>query len=275
MTRKTIADGLKRLAEIPGDDDVILDDTDASSESAAETPEPSGRQPAPAAESKLPAATKPQVVATGAQPVNLDDLTEFRQYKSKVDQTAAEKARRIAELEEELTRRRESEAAAQQATLAAQINQTVDPTAREQLINQLAAIRSSQYVDGWRRWEQYMAAEIAAAGVDAKDPLFQKQYSGPEGAAQFAQDVLVAKLTQAERRAADAEKQLAGLPTQVDEIVKRRFAELARQSGFDVIDAGEERQPPVSSDTTDIEKAIRDFNQGRINFNEFKRRTSG
>ena len=99
---KSLEDEFRRLAALPGDDDVILPDDEETT-----APDLSVQEPAATA-APQPAPTKP----TPKKPVNLDDFDEFRKYKSERDRKEAELQQRLADHERQLAAQRQADEAA-------------------------------------------------------------------------------------------------------------------------------------------------------------------
>jgi len=264
---KTLGDEFKRLAAMPGDGDVIL------AEDAPETPEETPTADASAQDTHATAASKPAPTKptpakpASAKPLNLDDFEEFRKYKAARDQKEAELQRQLAEHERQLEAHRRSAEETRLAVLNARLGDTQDEAERASLIDEAAALRGRAYYEQWQRWEQYKRERITAEGLDLQDTRFQKQYSGEQGALDFERDLLTAAKEQYQREAAELKQHAA--PETIQALVRQELAKLAQAQGLNYADTGDAQ----SSGSPDIEKALDDFNLGRIDYQEFKRRT--
>ena len=258
---QSLRDEFARLAAMPGENAVLTDETPTPDSSAPTTKTAT-------AEPKLPAPTKP-TPTPAKQPVNLDDFEEFRKYKSERDRKEAELQQRLAEHQRQLEAQQQAESQARLDALNERMAQTMDDGERMRLIDEAAALRGRAYYEQWQRWENHKRQRIVDEGLDTNDARFQKQYSGEPGALEFERDLLAAAKERYQREAAELKAHISS--TNIQELVRKELAKLAQAQGLNYTDTGDGSAPGEP----DVEQAMADFNQGRINFAEFKRRTGG
>lgn len=202
----------------------------------SDTPQP---EPTAAAE---PPIDRAQPTGDRQQPpktpkVDLTQLPEFRTYQAEADRRYEEERKRRLELErmyEEVQQQR-NQAAIEQLTQ--QAAEAVDPHEQRQYIDQIAALRSQEYVRQMRQWDEYKTAQIKDRGLDPTDPRFQRQYSpGQVGLYEFQRDLAEAENA---RLKADMDKaRQAADPATVAALVKAELAKVLQQQGLNTVDVG-------------------------------------
>lgn len=237
-------EGKTRFADVSVDDDPAIVEIGQGAEEAAPSAEPPKTTSRRSGQAQTPAAA-----------VNLDDLPEFRKWKSEMDKQRAEADRARARAEAELQAQRDQLAAIQaeraQAQLQAQLEDEDDPGKRQQIIDQIASQRAMTMAQGWRQWESYVKSQAAAAGLspDEFDPY---QYQGEQGRVAFERDMHAKARAKLEQEREELRKATA--PEAIDEIVKRKVAEAMQRQGLNTVDLGE--GAPVAPDTwaSDMQK---------------------
>lgn len=204
----------------------------------------------------------------GKAPVNLDDLPEFRQWKSKSDRDLDALRKRLQE-----TERREAEREAQWqqqqvAQLAANLDGYEDPTQKQAAIEQIAALRAAGQFKQWQSWARHVDDEAKKAGLDPTD-FDPTQYTGSEGAAQFRADLAEAKAAKLERERKELAEKAS--PDAIAKIVKAELAKLRQAQGLDDVDTGE----ATPAGETDLKRDMKLLNSGRLTPAEFRKRHGG
>lgn len=202
----------------------------------AESPAPSAETPAPTSRRSQDTANRP-----AAQPVNLDDIPDFRVWKSKMDQQLAQANQERQRLELERQQWQTQQAEAQMAALNQQIGDVEDPAERQVMIDQMAALKALTYQSDWQRWQTHVNQRVAAEGLDATEfnPL---AYQGQAGAMQFELDVAAKKTAKLEKELRAA-KQSAD-PATLAGIVQREVAKALQAQGYNQVDLGGGPQAP-------------------------------
>lgn len=230
---------------------------DSTPEVSSETPEPSAEQQ-----------------ATAKKPVNLDEFEEFRSYKASRDkQLESERQQRLA-YERQLADVRQQQQQQYVANLGAQLDNTFDAGQRQQIIEQIAAIRAADYTQQWQQWSAYMQSEIVGHGLDANDERFRKQYSGEAGAREFQADLLAAENEKLKAERDTLTKQVTGVPSQIKSMVQRELAKLAQEQGFNY-HVAEEPEAVSSNKDDQFQRDTKALNQGRMSPAEYARRYKG
>lgn len=221
----------------------------------AEAPEPSAETPAPTSRrSRTDAKEEP-----ATKPVNLDDLMEFRAWKSKMDQQLAEANRERQRLEMQSQQWAAQQAQAQMAALSGQLNEVEDDAERQVLIDQMASLKAMQQMTEWQRWQTHVNQRVAAEGLEVAEfnPL---AYQGEAGALQFELDVAAKKAAKLERELAAAKK--AADPEAIEALVQRKIAQALQAQGFNQADLGGGPQKPVDTDSWERDKRL--LQQGKL-----------
>lgn len=212
--------------------------------------------------------------ATAKKPVNLDEFEEFRNYKASRDrQLESERQQRLA-YERQLADVRSQQQQHHVAALSAQLDNTFDAGQRQQLIEQIAAIRAGDYFGQWQRWNAYMQQEITERGLDPNDERFQKRYEGEAGAREFQADLLAAENAKLKSERDSLSKQVSGLPTQLKNMVQQELAKLAQDQGFNY-HVADEPETVVSNSREQFQRDTQALNSGRMTPAEFARRYKG
>ena len=250
---------IEKWAGMPADDE-----PEAQDASPADEPEDSTVQPTKKSQAK-PKEAKPK-------PVNLDDYEEFRKYKSERDRKEAEYQRKLKDAEARAAQR---EAEAQQYTLRslqAQLSDADDDNQRAALIEQMAAIRSQEYVSRERRWAEHVRARAEEEGLDAA-AFEPTRYRGEAGALEFERDVAAAAKDKLRKELQDAKK--ASSPEALAAVIRAEVAKALRTKG---VDAAVETAAPGGAPADDDSAWLRDFQQvqsGRMTETQFKKRHPG
>lgn len=255
---QNLRDEFARLAALPGDGDAIspsVADDDAPTTSAPE--ETATVTAAPAQPAPTPTQAKPSRV-------NLDDLDDFRKFRAERDKREAELKKQLADRDAALEAQRRQDEQLQMQQLNQRLGATYDDAERARLLDEAAALRGRAYYEQWQKWEQHKTERLRAEGLDPQDQRFQKQYSGEPGALEFERDLLAAARERFEQERAQFK------PENVQALVRAELAKLQQAQGLNYTDTGD----AAPQGTPDIEQAMDDFNQGRIGYAEFKRRTS-
>lgn len=222
----------------------------------AETPDPSAETAAPTSRrSRTDAKEEP-----ATKPVNLDDLMEFRAWKSKMDQQLAQANQDRQRLEMERQQWQAQQAQAQMSALSAQLDEADDPAERQAMIDQMASLRAMQQMTEWQRWQTHVNQRVAAEGLEVAEfnPL---AYQGEAGALQFELDVAAKKTAKLERDLAAAKK--AADPETLAELVQRQVAKALQAQGFNQADLGGGPQKSVdSADQWERDKRL--LQQGKL-----------
>lgn len=204
----------------------------------------------PPAESDKPKATVPDGTAKTAtpakpKPVNLDEFDEFRRYKSERDRKEGELRRQLEERERILAEREAQANQAQIASLSTRISESADDRERQDLIEQMAAIRAQSYMTQERRWAQHVQQRATDEGLNPQD-FEPTKYRGEAGALQFERDLAQAAKDNLRKRLADAEK--ASSPEALEARISQAVAKALRAKGIDVpVETGR----PTAPDTGD------------------------
>lgn len=245
--------------------------TEVADSLVVETPqgqdvETQSSQPAAAQASAPNQATVPTVPpATEPKPVNLDDLPEFRNYKSARDKKEAEYQKKLGDLEKQAAELRQAQEEAALRNLKVQLDATEDDGQRQQLISQMAAVQARNLYEAERQWAQHVARRAKEEGLDDQDfdPL---KYRGPEGAVAFERDLLAVSRDRLKKEAAEAKA--AASPETIAALVKAELAKALRAQG---VDAAVEASGPTS--TPDRETAWRRdteaWQQGKLSNAEY------
>lgn len=261
---QALEDEFRRMAEQDGDDITPPPDDDQNVDLSSQEPE------TVTAESTLPAPTKPgRRTPQPAQKtqVNLDEFEDFRKYKAERDRKEFELQQRLAEHERQLEAQRKADEQARMEMLNQRLSEPLDDEDRMRLIDEAAALRGRAYYEQWQAWEKHKRQRIIDEGLDLQDERFQKEYSGEQGALEFERDVLSAAKERYQREAQELRTQIS--PANIQALLRKEMAKLAQAQGLNYADTGE----GVTPGEPDIEKAMEDFNLGRIDMTEFKRRT--
>jgi len=215
-------------------------------------------------------AAQPSAEKATAKKVNLDDIEEFRSYKASRDkQFETERQQRLA-YEQQLANWQRQQQQQYVAGLSAQLDNTFDAGQRGQIIEQIAAIRAADYTQQWGEWNAYMQSEITSRGLDSQDQRFRKQYSGEAGAREFQADLLAAENEKLKTERDSLSKQVAGVPSQIKNMVQQELAKLAQEQGFNY-HVAEEPTGAVDGDASWARDKLA-LQQGRMSGQEFTRR---
>ena len=103
--------------------------------------------------------------------------------------------------------------------------------------DQIAALRSQEYVRQMRQWDEYKTAQIKDRGLDPTDARFQRQYSpGQVGLYEFQRDL--AEAENARLKADMGKARQAADPATVAALVKAELAKVLQQQGLNTVDVG-------------------------------------
>lgn len=202
-------------------------------ESAPPDPEPTAAAQSPIDRAQPQASSQPPKPAK----VDLTQLPEFRTYQAEADRRYEEERKRRLELERmyEEAQQQRNQAAIEQLTQ--QAAEAVDPHEQRQYIDQIAALRSQEYVRQMRQWDEYKTAQIKDRGLDPTDARFQRQYSpGQVGLYEFQRDL--AEAENARLKADMGKARQAADPATVAALVKAELAKVLQQQGLNTVDVG-------------------------------------
>jgi len=218
----------------------------------------------PVAKPEPPPTSRRSKEGAPSQPgVNLDDLPEFRNWKSKMDRELQAERNRNAEIQRQF----EAQAQAQQmAALEAQLGNVYNQDEQRQVIEQMARLRTQQELSAWQQWEQYVNQRVQAEGLDPAD-FKPRSYQGDTGAAQFEADLH----TKARKKLADENAALRKKTENIDAEVRRQVAQALASQGFDAVDTGTPGGPHGGSDD-DWKRDMRLFNSGKMSREAFRKR---
>ena len=208
---------------------------------------------------RQPALRKPgQVKAEGK--INLDDLPEFRNYKSQKDkEVEAERQRRLA-LEQQI---QAVQLAAYERQLQEQA-QSYDPEKQQAANQQLSALQFQRFAAQMQAWETAKRQRLASEGLDPNDERFNKVYPGGQpGLRQFEAELAVIKSERLERE----NRELKGKVEGIDAIIQRKVAESLRGMGFDTADMGDNAIP--SDAASRYEQDQKRLQMGKMSPEEF------
>lgn len=265
----SLEDGMRRLAEAPGDGDVILTEDDTNTVEMQEAAEAEEQEAPPSVEQPQRAATakgeKQGKQAPAAAKTNLDDLPEFRDYKASRDRQYEEMRKRLENIERQRADEMQAKANEQMQQLAARIDDMDDPAQRQQVIDQIASMRAQSFVQQERQWANYVSEQAQAAGLDPKsfDPL---KYRGQTGAAEFQRDLASAQITKLQRERDELAKRAD--PQNLEQAARQVVAKVAHQKGLDAFDTA----PAADKGPDSLDRAMDDLNQGRVSWATYQRR---
>jgi hypothetical protein len=231
-------------------DDVEIEDAEA-----AETPTPSAMT-----SESTSRRSQDTAKSQAAQPVNLDDIPDFRAWKSKMDQQLAQANQDRQRLESERQQWQAQQAAAQMSALNQQLTEVEDPGERQVMIDQMAALKAQNYMTEWQRWQTHVAQRVTTEGLDVAEfnPL---AYQGQAGAMQFELDVAAKKTAKLERELKTAKQ--AADPETLAGIVAREVAKALQAQGYNQTDLG--AGPQSAGDPNDQwERDKRLLQQGKL-----------
>jgi hypothetical protein len=249
---------IAKWAGLPADDE-----PEAQDESPAAEPETATVQPTPS--QAKPKEAKPK-------PVNLDDLDEFRKWKSESDKKHADLQRKLKEAEARAAQRDAEQQQYTLRSLQAQLTETDDDNQRAALIEQMAALRSQEYVSRERKWAEHVRTRAEEEGLDstAFEPT---RYRGEAGALEFERDVAAAAKDKLRKELQDAKK--ASSPEALAQIIRAEVAKALRTKG---VDTAVETAAPGGAGPDEDATWARDFQQvqtGRMTETQFKKRHPG
>lgn len=229
-------------------------DTDVTEELIARAARnmPDDEQPTtPDASTAVKPATTVEAVAQppAKAKVNLDDLEDFRKFRSERDKKEAEYKRRLAEMERTLAERQAAEEQLRLQQLQAHLQNTDDDGERQRAIQEMAAIQGQGYYQRERAWAKHVETRVSEEGLDASD-FDPTRYRGEAGALQFERDVAQAAKEKLKKELAEAKR--ASAPETVANIVKQEVAKALRAQG---VDASVETSAPAGTVDREANKA--------------------
>jgi hypothetical protein len=199
-----------------------------------------------------PTDAKPEpTVSSGPKPskVNLDDIEDFRKFRSERDKKEDAYKKRIEAMERQLAERQAAEEQLRMTQLRTRLTETDDDSERTRAIEEMAAIRGQSYAQAERAWAKHVATRVNDAGLDPDD-FEPTRYRGQEGATQFERDVAQAAMEKLKKELLEARK--AAAPDAVANIVKQELAKALRDRG---VDASVDTSAPTSAGDPTANKA--------------------
>lgn len=226
-----------------GEDAEELAQTELSSEGDIQEYETPESEPQPEAEEPSEATATGEAPPTSRRSrgqdapkpaVNLDELPEFRKWKSEMDRQVQRERAQAAELERQLQDTRRQQTRAQVEAYTAKIDEAYDPNEKRQLIEHVANLRAQETMDAWAQWENYVAKRAQEAGLDPAE-FKPRAYSGEVGRIQFETDLNEKARAKLQAENADLRKKTES----IDEVIKREVAKALAGQGFDTVDTGQ------------------------------------
>jgi hypothetical protein len=274
----TLEDSLRRLMDTPGDDVVLPEaQEDISSREMAENDLAEDQAEPELLVQPEPPKKEPAIAKGGdrkGQKVDLTALPEFREYQAAIDRKVEQERKEHQELLERFERmekERQDEqaraAAARLQQLNAELSNIDDPDERSRRIEEMAELRAQDRFSQKERWLNYVREQERQLGLPAGS-FDAGKYQGVQGAIQFERDRAEAAVKVAKRETEEARKQAAD-PEAIAELIRKQVAAALAKQGLDTVDI----EPAATAAPDNLMDAMTAFNQGRITWKEYQRRT--